>query len=239
MQPILVIASVAQELALLVRSLQGKREQGVDFPEVFSGKIRGRDLLVAVTGIGKINTAMGLTSLILQYGPRLIINTGCAGAYPESGLGVGELALASSEILGDEGVATPSGWESLEHIGIPSLERKETRYFNEFPLTFAPAERAMQLASALDLPLRRGRFVTVSTCSGTSQRGRELYARFGGLCENMEGAAAAQVALQFGIDCMELRGISNLVEDRDLSRWDLPFAMEQAQRFILRYLEHY
>ena len=55
----------------------------------------------------------------------------------------------------------------------------------------------------------------------------------------MEGAAAAQVALQYGIDCLEVRGVSNMVEDRDLSRWDIPLAAEQAQRFILRYIEAY
>jgi futalosine hydrolase len=53
----------------------------------------------------------------------------------------------------------------------------------------------------------------------------------------MEGAAAALVALQYGIDCLEVRGISNLVEDRDLSRWNIQLAVEQAQRFVYRYIE--
>ena len=239
MQPILVIAAVAQEISLLIRSMQGKRLELPPIPEIHSGKIHGRELLVAATGIGKVNSASSLAAIILSYRPRLVISTGCAGAYPQSGLRVGDLALASSDLFGDEGVTTPEGWRSLEHIGIPSLELKGNRYFNEIPLSFTLATQAVQLASKLELTLRRGRFVTVSTCSGTAARGEELYSRYGGLCENMEGAAAAQVALQYGIDCLEVRGISNMVEDRDLSRWDIPLAAEQAQRFILRYIEAY
>jgi futalosine hydrolase len=41
----------------------------------------------------------------------------------------------------------------------------------------------------------------------------------------------------YGIDCLEVRGISNMVEDRDLSRWDIPLAVEKTQRFLLRLLE--
>jgi futalosine hydrolase len=63
-----------------------------------------------------------------------------------------------------------------------------------------------------------------------------LFRRFGGICENMEGGAAAQVATLYGVDCLEVRGISNLVEDRDLSRWDIPLAAERAQNFIARFI---
>ena len=53
----------------------------------------------------------------------------------------------------------------------------------------------------------------------------------------MEGAAAAQVAQLYGVDCLELRGISNLVENRNLSLWDITLAVERAQDFLLRFVE--
>jgi futalosine hydrolase len=63
-----------------------------------------------------------------------------------------------------------------------------------------------------------------------------MFCRFSGICENMEGAAVAQVASLYGVDCMEIRGISNLVEDRDLSRWNIPLAMELAQKFTMQFI---
>ncbi len=235
--PVLVTAATHQELDYLVRAIAPGRADVLLPHEVHSGVINGVPVLLALTGIGKVNAASSLTLLVERHRPRLVINTGCAGAYDGSGLGVGDLVVASAEVYGDDGVLTPAGWEPLDFIGIPLLERKGRRYFNEFPLSFSASEKAMQLAAALGIPLKRGRFVTVSTCSGTMSRGRELAGRFDALCENMEGAAAAHVLLMYGIDCLELRGISNLVEDRDLSRWDIPRAVENAQRFVVKYIQ--
>lgn len=53
----------------------------------------------------------------------------------------------------------------------------------------------------------------------------------------MEGAAVAQVCLRCSVDCLEIRGVSNMVEERDLKKWDMPRAVEAAQRFVLKYLE--
>jgi futalosine hydrolase len=61
--------------------------------------------------------------------------------------------------------------------------------------------------------------------------------RFGAICENMEGAAVAHVALMHGVNCLEVRGISNMVENRNLDTWDITMAVEVAQRFILKYIE--
>jgi futalosine hydrolase len=53
----------------------------------------------------------------------------------------------------------------------------------------------------------------------------------------MEGAAVAQACLRYGLDCLEIRGISNLVEERDLEKWEIRRAVEVAQRFILKFIE--
>ncbi len=51
----------------------------------------------------------------------------------------------------------------------------------------------------------------------------------------MEGAAAAQVAALHGIPWLEVRGISNIVEDRDLTKWDIPKARRKpAQKAVHR-----
>jgi futalosine hydrolase len=234
MKPVIVTAATPRELALLVSTLDARDRIQVCGREAFRGELAGWPAILAVTGIGKVNTAAAVASLLDRFEPELLINTGCAGAYRESGLAVGDLTMATVELFGDEGVVTPDGWNSMELIGIPAVERNGERYFNAFPLTRWAMDKADYVAGAAGLTLHRGPFVTVSTSSGTAERGEELFRRFGGICENMEGAAAAQVALLYGVDCLEVRGVSNLVEDRDLARWDIPRAVERAQAFISR-----
>ena len=60
-----------------------------------------------------------------------------------------------------------------------------------------------------------------------------IAARTDGICENMEGAAIAQVATAMGVPAMEIRGISNIVETRDLSKWDKQAAATNCQQAVL------
>ncbi len=234
MKPIIVTAATGGELSLLVSWLEKGNRIRLGCRDVYEGFLVGRRTLLAATGIGKVNAASCVTALLEHFSPELLLNIGCAGAYGESGLSVGDLALAGAEVYGDEGVATPDGWHSLELIGIPALTKENETYFNRFPLSGWALDKARQVAEGAGLTLPVGDFVTVSTVSGTTERGAQLYRRFGGICENMEGAAVAQVALLYGVECMEIRGISNLVEDRDLSRWNIPLAAERAQGFVMR-----
>jgi futalosine hydrolase len=53
----------------------------------------------------------------------------------------------------------------------------------------------------------------------------------------MEGAAAAQVAELHGIPWLEVRGISNIVEDRDIEKWDIPKAADAVQKAVIYILD--
>ena len=237
MKPILILAATPQEIVLLEHALgTAARRYTVTF-EFVEGTLGNLPVIICAGGIGKINAAAATAALIELCHPRLVINTGCAGAYLASGLTVGGLAVASDECLGDEGVLTSKGWQDLRFMGIPTVIHGSRLYHNAIPLSKHPAEKAMQLADYFGVKLARGRFITVSTCSGSRQRGEELARRFHGICENMEGAAVAQVCLRYGIDCLEIRGISNLVDERNMKTWDIPRAVEAAQRFVLKYIE--
>lgn len=236
MKPIIVTAATSAEISLILSRLEGGGRVFTGNRETHEGMIAGRHVLLAVTGIGKVNTASAVTALLEHHEPELLINTGCAGAYVKGGLAVGELAIATAEVFGDEGVLVPDGWKTMETIGIPTISRGGENFFNRFPLTRWAVDKALHVAETEGITLSPGEFVTVSTSSGTSQRGEELYGRFQGICENMEGAAAVQVALLYGVDCMEIRGVSNRVEDRDPARWNIPLAVEKAQNFILQFI---
>jgi futalosine hydrolase len=52
----------------------------------------------------------------------------------------------------------------------------------------------------------------------------------------MEGAAIAQICALHGTPFLELRGISNLTEDRNLASWDLKGGTLVAQQALMNFL---
>ncbi|MBD0319552.1 MAG: futalosine hydrolase [Gemmatimonadetes bacterium] len=230
--PLALVCSVPFECALLVDALEGRRDEVVGRKPAWSGRLDGVPVVLLPAGMGKTNAAHGLTALLESRGASGVIGFGVGGAYGGSGLGTGEVALASRAVYGDEGVAAPDGWMSTEGIGIPLVERDGRRWFNTYELDARRVESARLALEAAGIGVRVGPFVTLSSCSGTAARGHELAARFGGIVEGMEGAALAHVATLYDVPFLELRAISNLVEDRDLSRWRLRDASEAAQRAV-------
>jgi futalosine hydrolase len=193
---------------------------------------------VVVAGLGAVNTAHGLTRhLLTQPRPSLVIQTGIAGAYVPSGVAVGSVLLATEEMYGDVGVITPQGWLPADAIGIPLVDASGGRpaRFNLFPCDPALVARAAALAGPL--VARTGRFLTLAQVTGVRVLGDTLYQRFGALCESMEGAAAAHVCALHGVPFLEVRGVSNLVEDRNRSSWRIAEAAQAAQAVVRRLLE--
>lgn len=165
-----------------------------------------------VTGAGPVSMAHGLTVAIEKERPDAILIVGIGGAYPESGLAVGEVVCAASETYGDLGVETPDGFLELSEFIQQS-----------FQLQLFPSPR-------------RAKFVTVATCSGTDELSHRVHMRTRGEVENMEGAAAAQVAAHYQIPMGEVRGISNMTGKRDRTLWKIPEAANAAQEAVETFL---
>ena len=180
------------------------------------------DLTILATGVGSVNAAHGVTLAISRQRPEAIVVCGVGGAYPDSGLDVGDVVCADIECYGDLGAASPSGFLDMQTLGFPVIAGPPPLY-NDLPLQLFPADR-------------RAKFVTVNTCTGTDDAARAMAARTGGAVENMEGAAVAHVACLHGIPAGEVRGISNLVTNRDTSAWRLKDAALAAQEALLAWI---
>ena len=226
-----------------VQEVRGVREvQGVlvlAATVIEASLLQSSGVPVALTGIGAVNTAHALTQyLATQPRPSLVIQTGIAGAYVPAGVSVGSVVLADTEIYGDLGVMTTAGWRPAEEIGIPLVEARGSHppRFNYFPLDAALVARASAVGGSLIA--RTGRFLTLSQVTGVRALGDALHERFGALCESMEGAAAAHVCALHDVPFLEVRGISNLVEDRNRAAWRIKEAAEAAQTVTLRLAEN-
>ncbi|NIQ93069.1 MAG: futalosine hydrolase, partial [Desulfuromonadales bacterium] len=85
------------------------------------------------TGIGKSNAAAGVAVLLALRQVEAVVNFGCGGAFPASGLETGDLAVADAEFFGDEGALTPDGFVDMEGLGLPLHSEGDRDYFNRIP----------------------------------------------------------------------------------------------------------
>lgn len=238
-----LLSAVPFEGSVILKNLKKVSDKVSGDVTFYNGKIHNKSVIYLTSGIGKTNASHATTILIEKFSPGVIIHFGVGGAYPSSGLKTGDIAVAEKEVYGDEGVCLKDGFHTSEVIGIPFLVKKRKRYFNEFPLDKKLLRNMFNYLKITHCPLplapkiKSGPFVTVSTCTGTLKRARELEKRFNAICENMEGAAVAHICTLYGIPLVEIRGISNIVEDRDTSKWDLRLAAEKCQKVVMELLK--
>lgn len=192
-----------------------------------------RKLATFVTGVGPVETATRMASFLATFPHKVscVINIGIGGAYlgHPHGAELLDLCLAEREILGDFGICFDGRIEPFAEKGLGG------KY--DFMLD---QSLLLQVAAILDgheISYKVGNFVTVNGASATERRGRMLGDLHHGLCENMEGAAVARVCDEFSLPLVELRCISNLVEDRDRENWQVkPAAAKcaEAAAMVLR-----
>lgn len=235
-----LISATEKESRAILKTLRRIKGKSVALP-VYQGKIGKTNIIHIISGIGKTNAAHAATLLIEKFSPSAVINFGIGGAYPSANLRAGDIAIADREIYGDEGLWLKDGFHKADEIGIPLLKEGRKKYFNEFPLDKSLVKKAMKVippnpplvkGGRGDYRIETGSFVTVSAVTDTSKMAREFEQRFNAICENMEGAAVAHVCEMYGIPMLEIRGISNIVEDRDRSKWDIKTAAENCQKAV-------
>lgn len=228
---------------MLIRKLRLEKHIPQGPIPCYTGRSACSDIVFLASGVGKTNAAHAAAFMLERYFPALIINFGVGGAYPASGLKIGDIAVAEQEIYGDEGVILREGFSDMTMTGIPVFKKGNKKYFNEFPLDRDSVKKAVYASKIVThrasriTGLRSGTFVTVSACSGTLKRALELEKRYQAICENMEGAAIAHICAMHGIPMIEIRGISNIVEDRDRKKWDIKLASENCQHAVLEILK--
>ncbi|WP_321367523.1 futalosine hydrolase [uncultured Desulfuromusa sp.] len=232
---LLILAATSLETKLLRQNMTRVQFLSSGSIKIIAGSLEDQDILLCHGGIGQVNMAIQLTKILNAHSPSAVFLCGCGGCYPDSGLEIGDLALADIEIFGDLGVTTDDKFIPLDHLDIPQDKQLTPVIKQSIPLDPELFIWAQQILADVTC----GPFVTINCCSGTSDSSINLQQRTGGICENMEGAAAAQVCSEFNVPLLELRGISNPTGTRDPQLWDIDRGTETAQRGILKLLKHW
>ena len=189
------------------------------------------DLGVRSIGVGKTAAAFGASDLLRgRDDVRAVLLFGVAGAYPErhradrAPVAVGDVAVVTQDLLGDEGVDTPDGF-----LDLGAMQLGDCGPFAADP------RLAREARERLGCEAVHG--VTVSSCSGTEQASERVRRRCGGDVETMEGAAVAYVCRKLEIPMLHVRAISNWTGDRDRGEWNLGAAVDAVQRAVRRLVQ--
>jgi futalosine hydrolase len=157
-----------------------------------------------------------LTSAALATGQYdLVVCAGIGGGF--GGLGVGDIAVASTIAFADLGAETAGGFVPVSTLGF-GTDRYEV----------AP-RLSLELADCTRGHL--GTVITVATVTGTAATADALRARYpDAVAEGMEGAGVAAAAVHHGVPFAEIRAVSNAVGPRDRARWRIPDALRALGR---------
>ena len=232
---ILIIAAAPLETTILRQHIDGCQTITCGSSQLFTGKLQGQHIILGHSGIGQINMALQLSRFLSTYSPQAIFLCGCGGSYPDSLLKNGDLALANNEIFGDLGVATADKFIPLEQLRLPQEQSLAPIVQQQYALDHDLLNWAQKILPTTPC----GTFVTINCCSGSPALSDELQQRTGGICENMEGAAAAQVCAELNVPLLELRGISNPTGSRNPQQWDIAGGADAAQAGILKLLANW
>ncbi len=192
-----------------------------------------REISFLITGIGLVETAHSLTAYVERHGRDIsaVINLGVGGAFTGGKVKTLDICAASSEVIGDMAICFDN---RLAPLGSPELVLHQF-----FPCQGALLVDFQNWCVETGQELHFGPFVSVNCVSATQKRGEMLAATYKAVSENMEGAAVGRVCQSYDLDWLEIRCMSNMVEDRDPSTWCLPEAMAKCSEFAGQFLTDY
>ena len=174
----------------------------------YEGAIGGRQIVLARSGVGKVNAAICAQSMILQFGADFIINSGIAGAIGK-GLGVLDVVVSSDAVYHDMD-ASAWGYKvgQVPQMDIYSFEADKTM-----------VKKIQEIFPTL--PEAKGHKLAVGRIASGDQfvADKELKARIvqnvNPLCVEMEGAAIAHACCLRNVPFVVIRTLSDMADDNE------------------------
>jgi futalosine hydrolase len=173
-----------------------------------------------ISGIGQLQTAYSLQNKIRFERPDLVIQAGVGGASTKEEMG--KVFVIGSEEIADLGVLEKAGFSNIFDMGLD--------YPDRFPFSAGKLKNPYKfLLDWVGLPVLDG--ITVNEIKSADfagfQRNRSP------VVESMEGAALHYVCLMEQIPFLQIRSVSNMLGDRDKSRWKFKEARESLHKTLV------
>lgn len=210
-----ILGAFPPEIELIHQQMQNKQELIIQQIPFTKGTLHGRQVVLARTGIGKVNAAITTTLVLEHFKPSEVIFTGIAGGVNPA-LSPGDLVIGDKVAYHDYGAITPD-----------SLARLPTKMHDNSgvnPMYFTCDARLVALAQAVSktVVLQKigtaanhtpqvvtGTIVTgdvfVSSTAATLQLRQKMNAQ----ATEMEGAAVGQTCFRLRVPFLVIRSLSD------------------------------
>ncbi|MCA6435265.1 MAG: futalosine hydrolase [Bacteroidetes bacterium] len=179
--------------------------------------LNNHDIKVLITGVGMVNTAL-LMGKHMNSTIDLAMNAGVCGAFNKN-RSLGEVLLVTKDIISEMGAENDSDFLTFEQLKLPGQTKFE---LNNLPKCLVNSK--LQTAAG----------ITVNTVHGNNDTINKVLNLFSPDVESMEGAAFFAGCIDFEADYIQIRAISNYVEKRDKSKWNLPLAIQNLNNELIQ-----
>lgn len=202
-ETVAVIGAMAQEIELLKNSLENMQTESLGNFTVYRGRLDGKNVVLSLSGIGKVNAAVATALVVSRYGADCVINTGSAGGLGR-GLKVGDVVVGS-EVAHHDVDVTAFGYAYGQVPQLPVAYQSDESLM-------AAADRAAAAFSGAKV--YRGLIVSGDQFIHSSEAVAQIRSRFEGvLAVEMEAAAIAQACMQLAVPFVVVRAVSDSADE--------------------------
>ena len=196
-----IIGAMALEVDKLVAELDCRKDEKIGGITFHQGVLCGKEVVLAVCGVGKCFAAMCAQTMILTYSPEYIINIGVAGALSPY-LRVGDMAVAKWAVQHDMDTS-PIG----DPVGLISGIN-----LVDIPCDKGLCDKIMDCCLELGYRGSCGIIASGDQFVADPQKKAWISETFSAIACEMEGAAIVQTCYQNGVKCGVIRSISDALE---------------------------
>lgn len=217
-----IIGAMDVEVDALKKEMENKTVTVKAGMEFCQGILKGQNVVIVRSGIGKVNAAVCTQILVDVFHITRVINTGIAGSL-NAGIDIGDVVIATDLVHHDMD-ATNFGYPLGQ---IPQLDVFAFESDKEISEIAAKA----CLEANPDIHVFRGRIVSGDQFISNKEVKNRITDNFEAYCTEMEGAAIAQTAYLNKIPFAVIRAISDKSDDS--ATMDYPtFEAEAAQHSV-------
>lgn len=184
------------------------------------------DLLIP--GVGMVPTAYFLGRQLSHKHYDLAINAGIAGTFDKS-LPIGSVVNIVEDCVPELGAEDGEKFLSVFDLGLTDPQAypyKNGRLINDF------FESGALKNHEIINGLKKVKGITSNSVRGNVQSIARIQKIAEAEIESMEGAAFFFGCFTEKVPCLQIRSVSNLIEERDKSRWDLGLALKNLNSVL-------